>query len=628
MRFRITVFLLLANIVLFLLIWHLESPRVSEKVGSGRSVAFTELEISGKNLDKPRILKFENNKWRIVSPIDWNANLFAVNRIRNQIEFLDRETSFSVDEIKSRGHTLADYGLDDPVFTLKYGTPASENTLKIGKSAPSGDRVYMLDEKGDKVIVVDKEFVDGLIVDMERLRSQSVFDIPRFEVSAFSVRIPVGDISSPEKAGFRRIGLVKDGGKWKFETPITASADPREVDAFLNEMCQMSARSFGRESGDESGFDVSALPVSITLEGTNRRQILLVGARTKDGKRFYAKLDGNPTIFTIDAERFENLPNLQTLLRDKNMMAFNSADTVGVDISAGPDALSLRKIKNGMWDVIGKAKNGDSITASADLSLVASLLSKLEGTSARQFVSDVAPSAEALERYGLGRGSLHIVATQADQSTRGIKIGSSYKNGGETLYYASVDGNPAVYGISRELCGLASVDFSRYRSRILCSMPEKAVPLKLVIADLDSGGVLFEITAAGGSFDSALKSLSPRGAEAAKVLLSSAERFVVDSYLDSPFDKSFALAGGKKEPWAYSMEIFYELPGTAANVAESRKWLFTRRLSGSLQYGGSENPPAEFSLPQNFVDALFEFTQQRNPPESLNNAAPVAPAGR
>ena len=232
----------MANAALFFALWSLERDP-SAAAPAADTVPFTVLEISGRGIDKPRVLKFENNKWRITSPIDWPANLFAVNRIRNQIEFLDREASFSLSEVSKHGHGLAEYGLDDPAYTFRYGNGKKMYTLKIGKSAPVGDRIYMLDQNGDRIIVVDREFVESLVVDTERLRNQNVFDIPRFEVSAFSIRLPSAESAGSMKGNFRRIGLVRDGGKWKFETPIVAAADGNEVEAFLGEICQLPAKS-------------------------------------------------------------------------------------------------------------------------------------------------------------------------------------------------------------------------------------------------------------------------------------------------------------------------------------------------------------------------------------------------
>ena len=85
MRFRFTIFLLVANLALFAAIWGLEREKSSDSAERRDMAPITLLEIEGKSVEKPRILKLENNRWRIVSPIEWPANLFAVNRIINQL---------------------------------------------------------------------------------------------------------------------------------------------------------------------------------------------------------------------------------------------------------------------------------------------------------------------------------------------------------------------------------------------------------------------------------------------------------------------------------------------------------------------------------------------------------------
>ena len=65
MRFRLTLFLLILNAALFFGIWSLER---SDSEGGDKphaSIAFSVLQIEGKNIEKPRILKLENNRWRI-----------------------------------------------------------------------------------------------------------------------------------------------------------------------------------------------------------------------------------------------------------------------------------------------------------------------------------------------------------------------------------------------------------------------------------------------------------------------------------------------------------------------------------------------------------------------------------
>lgn len=624
MRFRLTIFLLAANLALFFSIWFLSRERLAEETVRS-TVPFTMLEIDGKTLDKPRILKLEGSKWRIVSPIDWPANLFAVNRIGSQLEFLDKETSFSLDEVSKYGHSLADYGLDDPVYTFKYGNGEVMYTLKIGKSLPVGDRRYMLDESNDRIIIVDQEFVDSLVVDMERLRNQNVFDIPRFEVTAFSVRLPV-EGQGAGKANFRRIGLVRDGGKWKFETPIVADADPYKVDEFLNKICQINAQSFTADGSAVSGFDISSLPATITLQGTNRRQVLMLGNKTKDGDQIYAKLEDNPTIFTLDASAFKDIGEIQTALREKSFFKFDANQAVGLDISKDGKSVKLRKLKSGVWDVIG-ANGSETLTANADLAVVNDLIAKLEKVRSLQFVND-APG-DDLSQYGLGANSkaLDITVTLANQSQKTLSIGEPYKYENVTLMYARADGEGAVYGIPRELSETASTDFLHYRSRILEILPEKAVITSLKIKDEKSGKELFAISAENGSFSVPLSKLGEREAAAALTMMEYCRRFIVGDFTPQGFSPEGVEIGGAREPWSVGMEVSVELPGggTAA-TSETRQWMFTKRLGGTLQYGGAKKSDAVFTLAQPMIDSLFELTQEKSAPEELvKKTEPVPP---
>ena len=620
MRFRFTIFLILANAALFFAIWSLEMKGEAPLERAADNVSFTRLRISGKNLDKPRVLSFENNKWRIVSPIDWPANLYAVNRIRNQLDFLSKETSFDLSEMKKYGHTLAEYGLEDPLFVLEYGGAKKTNRIRVGNTAPIGGRVYLYDEGAGKIIVVDKEFVGSLVMDFERLRNQLVFDIPRFEVSAFSVRTPVGDGKSGQ-GNFRRLGLAKDEGKWKIETPISAVADTQEVEAFLNDICHLTADSFEDSERADMGFNL--MPAAIAIQGTNRRQVLILGGPTKDGKRIYARLEDNPTVFTVDAEKFKNLAGLQNALRDKAFFRFDAADVSNIDISKGGKILKLRKLTGGVWDVIGAGENGATLTAKADLSRVNDLLSKLSNVRARDFVSDI-PS-DNLSAYGIGRDCLKIRITQSDQTSRTLEIGSNYDYRSATLSYARADASGAVYGISRALEDAASTDFLFYRSKILSSLPEKAKIVSIKIFRVRNDEEVFSIASEGGDFKKALAALSPRESAAAASLFESVRLFEVGGYLPGEFSAGGFKSGGENIRWAYKIEAVIMLPGAgSAFDTERRSWYVSRAFGGNLQYGGSERLNAVFTLTADMIDALRELTLERSAPRQLDKPAPVS----
>lgn len=621
MRLRLTILLIVANIALFASIWLLEREPTPTQMRSSDMVAFTTLEISGKGIDKPRILKFENNNWRIVSPIDWRANLFAVNRIRNQIEFMDKEASFPLSELKTRGYKLSEYGLDDPAYTIKYGNGKRMYTLKIGKSTSVGNRIYLLDEENEKIVVVDKEFVDGLVVDTERLRNQNVFDIPRFEVSAFSIRLPSKESNDSIKGNFRRIGLVRDGASWKFETPIVVPADSNEVDDFLGGVCQLSAKSFPNTTSVDTGFEVSALPTTLTVEGTNRRQVLLLGGKTKDGKQVYARLEDNPTIFTLDASIVELLSKVQTSLRDKSLVHIDVSKVVSMSISKDGKTLKFGKLKSGIWDVLQEKEKDSSKAYSADASKINRILLALSSARIRAFVSD-APGGDVAQ-YGISENSLRLSVLNSNQSTVSVTIGKEFSSNGERLVYARIGNTDSIVGISDELVSMLGTNLGDYRSRVLESLPDKSVLTSLVLTDLKSGKVLMSVESKSGVFDVAKFDVRER--VAVQKLIEYVKNFVVRSYLSGGFDEKGAFAVGRFNPWIYELKAKYEVRGTDSTVSESRSWLLTKRIGGMTQYGGSKDVDSTFLLESVMIDSIFEFTQKEIESSELKKPSVVAP---
>ncbi|MBO7521170.1 MAG: DUF4340 domain-containing protein, partial [Opitutales bacterium] len=446
MRFKLTAALLFANIAMFLFIWYLEYTPAFQPQPSGGLADFAAFEISGKTIDKPQVLKIENNRWRIVSPSDWPANPYALQNIRGQLEALEKYASFEVSEIEKHGQSLADYGLDDPVLTLKYGDGKNMRELKIGKNTPVGDKVYMLDDSGGRIIAAEKTLAENLSESIAALKGQDIFEIPRFEISSISVRLPAGDSKTPLRSDLRRIGLVRDGSDWNFETPIVAHADAREVGAFLDALENVSIRAFADANAVNTGLDVASFPTSITIQGTNRKQTLLLGSALQNGVLRYARLEETPTVFMVDAAFFEKLGEIQTALRDKAFLKFDELALDEIDIASSSSSVKLKKIKPGEWDAIGKGSGGNLETVPADLAAVSSIISKLKAVRAAEFVTD-APGDDA-RRFGFDSASLKISLKFAGGSTQTLLVGGEFYAQKSRLLYATLSGGTAVYGIS------------------------------------------------------------------------------------------------------------------------------------------------------------------------------------
>ena len=155
MRFQFTAFLLVLNIITFGLIFllgkkandaHMQAGGLSGMI-SREAIEATRLELSGKGLDTPRILERSGSSWKIIQPIQWPANYFAINRILNQLQFLEEEASFSIDEIERTGQSLADYGLENPWIKLSITNEDETIELGVGNVTEIGNKFYIPGQK-------------------------------------------------------------------------------------------------------------------------------------------------------------------------------------------------------------------------------------------------------------------------------------------------------------------------------------------------------------------------------------------------------------------------------------------------------------------------------------------------
>ena len=167
MRFKFTIFLLALNLISFGLILSLknqdsrpveDSNRLASLIGRD-IIEADRIELSGPQLETARVLRRDGSNWLISEPIQWSANYFAVNRILNQLQFLEEQATFS-STTERTGQSLADYGLSDASSVLSIGHGDERTELVIG-SRTIGKNVYLLGPNKERIFVVSKEVTDS-----------------------------------------------------------------------------------------------------------------------------------------------------------------------------------------------------------------------------------------------------------------------------------------------------------------------------------------------------------------------------------------------------------------------------------------------------------------------------------
>ena len=607
MRWKLTLGLVLGNLLVFFLIYQTEYRSAKPTQGGEIAGIFgsagldvERIEIAGKALSPPRILERRKGTWYLVSPIEWPANYYAVNRILNQMQFLEKEVSFTVSEVERSGQTLEAYGLAAPTLTLSFTSGKETAALKMGAPTRIGNRLYALSPDNKEIFVISKYLVQGLSVDIHDLRSQAIFGIPLYEIRSFALQLDE-----------LKIRLKRDDKQWLFEAPIQTKADPEQVNTTLNRIITTSLHSFV-EQQDNALQGLSNPSMRITLQGNNRRETLLLGKRIEaegEPDLLYARLEDRATVFTVLAAPFDRLRNVQEILREKDFVQFEQPLINSIEIRGADQTITLQKLETGTWQMLAKNREGQLETQAASESVVQSIMQGLLNLRAVRFASD-APSESAIKRFGFGDPQRTVVLKSHRQQLI-LSIGN--RNDETGLLYAKLgppDLPTYVYEIQPYVLDVIPQNPLHYRIRVLERHPTATRVQRLKLTALPQGHRLLDetILPETGDWDTHLQQKENKAAILA--LIKAMLHFEVEAYLEDAFTDAVELKSGERTPWAYRLDVTFYLPGGEKVRQKERTFFFTQRLGDNRQLGGSPDYDRVFMLTQPMMDTLSELTAQ------------------
>lgn len=611
MRIKLTLFLCLSNIIVFYLIYFLDTNNHQDLSSNRLSLLSVEtndierIEIKNRDSNLSRVLQKRDESWRIVSPISWPANHFAVQRLISQLQVLEPEVSFSIRELEESGQTLSDYGLESPQATIDIFTEEGKQSVLIGNSTNLGNRVYITVPKyKNDVLVVKKALLDVISMAIDELRSQDLFNVPYYELNNLSIQYAV-----PQNI---KIRLTKKDDAWKFDAPIQAEANTNAVDDVIAALTSLEIDNFIlNKTKEECGLATPELKLSIS--GNNHSQTLLVGKRdlnSPESNCYYAKLKDNPTIFTVRSDTFNELKNAQELLREKHFLTFDENDINDIQITQSNHSIDLQKLETGAWEIRRKDSNGGVAVTKADNKIVFEILAAFKTMEAQEFISD-APSALNLETYGFNDPQRTVTLGGKNLKTK-ILIGNLDETG--TGLYAKLSNSPYIYKVDTSIIAFCPISELYYRDRTLHQLPKGTRIESVAIKNLQSGKIIFE-QKLDESRDTLEATFNPNNNKQHKYvasILKNIREFRVGNYLSNKFDSNIAVESDLQLPWDVSIELVVIYPGNSTSQKESYKYFFTKRLSGGMQIGGSPQENVTFSLTQEMIDSLFPLVHESN----------------
>ncbi len=250
------------------------------------------------------------------------------------------------------------------------------------------------------------------------------------------------DISKIEirKKGGEELDLAKgEAGKWQITAPKPLSADQEAVSSLLSTVSSLNAdRLVEEKPGDVSQYGLAQPTLELDLTTKDAKpQKLLLGDDTPAGSAVFAKLDGDPRVFTIASYNKTSIDKSANDLRDKRLLTVDFDKLSQIELATKKQNIEFGRNKQ-EWQIV-KPK-----PLRADNFQVEEIVRKLRDTKMEASSTD-ADAKKSATAFASGTPVASAKVTDT-ASTQELQIRKNKDD-----YYAKSTAVPGIYKVSSDL---------------------------------------------------------------------------------------------------------------------------------------------------------------------------------
>lgn len=414
MKFKNTLILLVVAVGLFAFIRYYEGKHGttnSNEWTNAHLVIFDASTIDAMAVTNTRDkidLRFGDNTWRLVSPVNDRADLVLVHEILTALEDLPVIDSFDPAEKGASVPSLKDMGLETPVVRVKLSGKGAPRDILLGKDTAVEGQMYAMVEGTNRVCVVNSALKNDLQKSADDFRDHRLIEFSPQSVSRLDVKSLAGEIE-----------VLRDRAGWTVNKPLSARADSDYISKLVMQAVSTPIISFLPENGANLATYGLAEPrgsITFAAEGSETPAVLQIGLPVENDKqKVYAKLSNRESILVLPEKINDVLFLRPNDVRDKHLLELNldMVDRIHIDAAGKPKLTIARKGED--WVLKG------STDLPANNNLVKAFVTYLRALKVTGFVSDVATD---LPKYGLDKPQLRITfSSYATENTAESKAG-------------------------------------------------------------------------------------------------------------------------------------------------------------------------------------------------------------
>ena len=174
--------------------------------------------------------------------------------------------------------------------------------------------------------------------------AQKILAVKQADISKFDLK----------KNGAEQVGGERNSaGQWRITAPTPLAADQNAVSSLLGTFSSLdSERLVDEKAGNLAPYGLNAPNLEVDLtEKTNKTHKLLLGDDTPAGNGIYAKLDGDPRVFTIPKFDQTSIDKSANDLRDKRLLTVAPDKISQVDLVAKKQDIAFSRNKD-EWQIV------------------------------------------------------------------------------------------------------------------------------------------------------------------------------------------------------------------------------------------------------------------------------------
>ncbi len=374
---------------LFAFIWLYEkylqpAASVRESVLPGLHVAdLTCLQINPAGQREISVVR-SNGNWLLEKPLAYPAQAASVQALTDALEKLSPATRLTAGDIRAHKNADADFGFENPQFTLLLEGDGIRRQLIIGNKTAPGDQVFLRVVGVDGAFVTDAAWLQLLPRNPNDWRDTSLVDT----TSLCDWIIVTNGTKTME---FR----CDTNQLWRMTRPLQTRADSARLATALQQLRGARATQFVTNNlhADLASYGLQPPELSVWLgQGTNLTTGASAGKNPPDqATQIYARREGWDAIVTAGKDAFASWHGTVNDFRDPRLLTLTTP-VQEIEMRAEENYTLSWRGTNG-WAVAG-----EKFPVDADSVLTFEKL--LAGLRVSEFVKDVVTAAD-LQGFGL-----------------------------------------------------------------------------------------------------------------------------------------------------------------------------------------------------------------------------------